>query len=178
MPKRFYLIISLVFLFGVILGAFFSYNHSFPKSMKFQNLIKDTFENEVISEKTRIIIITYFKKCGHTEANEIPADKYIGQKYEDFVKGLEKGIKIEKFSDDEVILKREVDSYCDNHYYVGIKDGFVSLFKGVPGGPSILVEKTDISTEVLKEEDKNILEKGIIIKDKEEFLKIKEGLSN
>lgn len=179
MPKRMYFVFFIIFFLGILLGSIFSKNNNFlPKSSELSNIVKHTYEDEIITEKTKIVCFTYYKKCGHTRVFEIPVQKYVGQKFTDFEKGLESGVKIEKFSSDEIIIKKEEDSYCDDHYYIGTKDGFVSLFKGVPGEPSMILEKTDIPIDVLKEEDRNILERGIVIKDKEEFYKILEGLSN
>lgn len=53
----------------------------------------------------------------------------------------------------------------------------MALFQGIPGIKAILVEKTDIIADTLREDDRLILEKGLTIKDQEEFLKIREGLA-
>ena len=43
---------------------------------------------------------------------------------------------------------------------------------------SSLVERTDIIADTLREDDRLILEKGLTINSEQEFLKIREGLTN
>lgn len=122
--------------------------------------------------------ITFYIGCG----DEITEEKNIDKKYIGLTKAelqqIEEDWCIDNFTPDEVILKREKNGICDNHYYVGIKDGYVALFQGIPGLQSTLIEKTGIMVDILRQDDRLILEKGLIINDKQDFLKIREGLTN
>jgi hypothetical protein len=126
----------------------------------------------------KLIYLTYYVGCG----DEITEVKYLDDKYIGYTKsGLEeheRDWEIESFTPDEVKLKREVHGICNNHYYIGIQNGYVALFQGIPGMKSSLVERTDIIADTLREDDRLILEKGLTINSEQEFLKIREGLTN
>ncbi|MDK2835566.1 MAG: hypothetical protein PWP21_343 [Thermosediminibacterales bacterium] len=138
---------------------------------------EETQKNPKITKDTKIIFETYYEKCGnlitdtrYPKSEEIGMDKkQISVNYPDWV--------VIDFSAKEVRLKRMIDDYCPNKFYIGVKDGKIALFHGNKENP-ILVEKTNISIDFLKDEDKRLLEKGIPIKNIEEFLKIREGFSN
>jgi len=125
----------------------------------------------------KLIYKTLYVKCN----DELIEEKIIGKELigltKDELGQIEKEWKIVSFMPDEVSLFREINDICENHFYIGIQDGYVALFQGIPGIKSILVEQTDIIADTLREDDRLILEKGLIIKDQDEFLKIREGLA-
>ncbi|NLC62730.1 MAG: hypothetical protein GX759_01415, partial [Thermoanaerobacterales bacterium] len=121
----------------------------------------------------------YYIKCGHKIEEEKPSQKsYWGLTKDQLENELDDEWFIESFSPEEVVLIKTLDKFCDNHYYVGIQDGYVTLFQGIPGNESLVLQKTDIMADILRYEDRVTLEKGVIIEDKREFLQIKEGLAN
>ncbi|WP_422444059.1 BofC C-terminal domain-containing protein [Thermoanaerobacterium sp. DL9XJH110] len=126
----------------------------------------------------KFVFVIFYSKCGH----EIKSEETAPEKYEGFTRAqLEQemaGWEIRSFTSEEVILRKQVDDICNEHYYIGLKDGYVALFQGIPGVASKVIEKTDILADTLREEDRNLLEKGLIITGREEFLKIREGLTN
>ncbi|HHY03849.1 MAG TPA: hypothetical protein GX534_01500 [Thermoanaerobacterales bacterium] len=185
MPKKLFRYIIIVGLF-VVVGFAFGYLKTFFsfKEPGQINKMEEVQENVSLSKEatinpnTKIIYITYCTKCGHKMINESSADeKLIGMTKDELKKHLIDW-NIESFSSDEVVLNRQVDTICDQHYYIGIQDGFVALFNGIPGEVSKAVETTDILADTLREEDRALLEKGLVITSKDEFLKIREGLSN
>lgn len=126
----------------------------------------------------KMIYVTFYSGCGHETREEKTAeDRFTGFTKKQLEKELEDW-EIESFTPDEVILKKQVDGICGDHYYIGLSDGYVTLFRGLPGERSEVVEKTEILADTLREEDRAMLEKGIIINSREEFLKIREGLTN
>ncbi|NLZ53637.1 MAG: hypothetical protein GX892_10920, partial [Thermoanaerobacteraceae bacterium] len=126
----------------------------------------------------KLIYTTYYIKCNHEITQEKTIDdKIIGYSKSD-LEHLEKDWEIASFTPNEVSLIREINDICDKHYYIGIQDGYVALFQGIPGIKSILIEQTDIIADTLREDDRLILEKGLTINDEQEFLKIREGLTN
>lgn len=186
MPRFFfkYLIILIC-----IITVGFSYGYlktflSFKSPNENPELDINNIEREVskipeikLNAGAKLRYITYYVGCGHKIIEEDIIDEtYVGlskteiqQKEVDWV--------IDSFTPNEVILKREESGICGNHYYIGIQNGYVALFQGVPGMQSTLVEQTDIMADILREDDRLILEKGLIIYDEQEFLKIREGLT-
>lgn len=185
MPRSIFRYIIII-LFIIVIG--FSYGYfktffSFEPPEEGHSL--DYLEQNVsdISEMklnagAKLIYITYYVICG----DEVVEEKYIDDKYINCTKTElqqnEKGWEIFSFTPDEVKLKREINDICDDHYYIGVQNGYVSLFQGIPGIKSTLIEQTDIIADTLREDDRAILERGLIIKNEQEFLKIREGLTN
>lgn len=187
MPKKFfrYLIFFILFVtvsfgFGYF-KTFLSLREHHININRAENIDNHNVSNiqEIkLNPGAKIIYVTLYSGCGH----ETRQEKTLDSRFAGFTKQqLEKEMgewNIESFTPDEVILKKQVSGICDEHYYIGLNDGYVTLFRGLPGIQSEVVERTDILVETLREEDRAMLEKGIIINSREEFLNIREGLTN
>lgn len=124
--------------------------------------IKETNANEEkISPNAFITYKIKYKKCGHetTEYKEIPKELVnlnkieLQEKYNDW--------KIEEFSDTNIILKKESQDSCDEHFILKDKNGIVTVFKKGENGEENEYEITDISTEYLTDTDKINMKNGI-----------------
>lgn len=124
--------------------------------------VKETNTNEEkISPNAFITYKIKYKKCGHetTEYREIPKELVnltkieLQEKYNDW--------KIEEFSDTNIILKKESQDSCDEHFILKDKDGIVTVFKKYENGEEKEYEITDISTEYLTDTDKINMKNGI-----------------
>lgn len=184
MPRNIYRYIFIV-LGIVILGFTLGYLKTFV-SLDIPDKNNTKRENQNVSRINQVrltpqagfIFKTYYTKCGHEKIEKkLSNDKFSGYTKKQLANEM-KNWEIESFTPKEVVLKRQVENVCDKHYFIGIKDGYVALFQGRPALPSKIIEKTDIIVDVLKEEDRAILEKGLVINNKREFLKIKEGLTS
>lgn len=129
-----------------------------------------------LKSNVKIVYITIYEKCGHEKTEIFIDNKYKGYTKEKFAEEFNDW-KIESFKSDEVVLKKRINGFCDEHYYVGLLDNYVVLFQGQPGERSNVLEKTDILADTLRKEDRELLQRGLIIENKEEFLNIREGLS-
>ena len=76
---------------------------------------------------------------------------------------------IEKFSSNEVILYKEVDGECGEHYLVKEKDGKVVVYKILENGEEQEYETTQISTDYLTDTDKIEMQNGIRVNGKQEL---------
>ena len=88
------------------------------------------------------------------------------------------GWKVEEFSKEEVLLSKELDSFCGEHYLLIEEEGAVVLYRLDEGDNRNLIETTDIAFEYLPETDKVILKNGIFIYGKEELGKIREDFES
>lgn len=88
------------------------------------------------------------------------------------------GWKVEDFSKEEVLLSKELDSFCGEHYLLIEEEGTVVLYSLDEGDNRSLIETTDIAFEYLPETDKVILKKGIFVYGKEELGKIREDFES
>jgi len=125
----------------------------------------------------KLIYTTYYIKCNDEIIQEKTIDDELIGCTKSELEQLEKDWNIVNFTPDEVSLIREIDDICDNHYYIGIHNGYVAFFQGIPDIKSVLIEQTDIISDTLREDDRLILEKGLTVNDEQEFLKIREGLT-
>lgn len=185
MPRSIFRYI-VVILFVIIFSFSFGYLRTLfslkPPDPKIDNTHanKDIVKTQRIELKpgAKLIFLTHFNGCGHEEiTEELLEDALFGFTKEELEENM-KDWTVEYFSPEQVNLRREVNGSCSEHYYIGIYEGYVALFQGRPGFEGSLIEKTDIMADVLREDDRIILEKGLVIENKQEFLKIREGLTN
>lgn len=142
---------------------------------KIENSVKNDIsvdinsEEEKISPNATLILKKTYKECGHSIKDyvEIPEELVNLTKEE-----LEKQYKdwtIEKFTPLDIILTKEIEGTCNEHYILKEKDGVIAIYEEAKDGNEILKEITGISTEYLTENDKMEMEKGIKVYGKEEL---------
>lgn len=184
MPRnvsRYIFIVLGIVILGFALGyikTFISLDMSEKNDIKQKNENVSRINQVRLTSQTSFIFKTYHVKCGHeTIEKKLSNAAFSGYTKKQLANEM-RNWEIESFTPEEVVLSRKVDDICDEHYYIGIKDGNVALFQGRPDLPSKIIEKTDIIVDILRKEDRAILEKGLVIESKREFLKIKEGLTS
>ena len=124
---------------------------------------------EKTSPNCSITFKRYYNKCGHTlnEYNNLPeslinkSENEIAKEFNDW--------KIEKFSNNEIILSTEIDAECGEHYLVKDVDGKLVIYKIAENGEEVLHEQTEISTDYLTDTDKINMKNGIRVNGKEEL---------
>lgn len=139
-----------------------------------QNLIENSTlqtnsNEERISPNAFITYKRTYKKCGHTtsEYKEIPKElvnltkEELQEMYSDWT--------IEKFTDTDIILNKEEEGSCDEHFVVRDVDGMVTVFKKQEDGTETKYQETDIATEYLTDTDKINMQKGIEVNGKQEL---------
>ena len=110
---------------------------------------------------TRLTLKKYYKECGHTinEYAEIPEE--LVNKTEDEIGEIYNEWQIEQFSIEELVLVKEVEGLCNEHYVLKEKDGIIAVYKIGEDGEETLKEETGIAVEYLTEEDIQKLKLGI-----------------
>lgn len=185
MPKLFikYIAYALIIM---VLGFGFGYVRAFLEAKEPPAIQQEEKPNQNVSivnetklaPEAKLVLMSLYSKCGHELKKEETIKKdYAGYTKEQFAAEFADW-EIEKFTPTEVVLKRYIDDICEEHYFIGLKDGYVTLFQGIPELSEKIIEITDIMADTLREEDLRLLEKGMIISSQEEFLQIKEGLTN
>lgn len=130
-----------------------------------------------ITPSTKVIFKTYFTLCGHmldkdpTNMEDLInlSEGELKLKYPDW--------RVNEFSQRQVILSREISTYCPRHYIIGIKDGYIAIYVYDPEGKKVLYEETEISISTLTAEDQKNLEYGIIADSEDELQQKLEGFS-
>ena len=131
------------------------------------NMVETNAKEERISPNAFITFKQIYKKCGHTTSEfvEVPqefvnlTEEELKEKYSDWT--------VEKFSDTDIVLNKEVEGSCNEHYIVRDVDGTVTVFHVLEDGTEEQYMVTDIATEYLTDTDKIEMEKGIEINGKQ-----------
>ena len=133
----------------------------YEEMVESNTLVEETSsEGEKISPNCSIIFRRHYNDCGHTieQYSSIPTE--LVNKMEEDLQQQYEGWTIEEFSRNQIVLYREFDSECGEHYILREKDGKVAIYLKT-GDTEELVEETDIATEFLTETDRIELQNGI-----------------
>ena len=133
----------------------------YEKMIENNTLVEETSsEGEKISPNCSIIFKRHYNDCGHTleQYSSVPTE--LVNKTKEELQDKYQGWTIEEFSRTQIVLFRNFDSECGEHYILREKDGKVVVYLKT-GDTEELVEETDIATEFLTETDKIELENGI-----------------
>ena len=126
-------------------------------------------QEEKISPNCLLILKKYYDECNHTinEYVDVP---------QDLVNGTEEDLKkeypywqIEKYSSNEIILYKEFNSNCGQHFLVKEDEGKITVYKINENNEEEIYEKTEISVEYLSETDKGKISEGIKVNGIEEL---------
>ena len=141
-------------------------------SMLFTGDIEEIATNsqeEKISPNCLLILKKYYDECNHTinEYVDVP---------QDLVNGTEEDLKkeypywqIEKYSSNEIILYKEFNSNCGQHFVLREDEGKITVYKINENNEEEIYEKTEISVEYLSETDKSKISEGIKVNGIEEL---------
>ena len=179
-------IIILLIILSISVGVYFGFKIFDKNTLKSDekdkiNNINDN-KNEVmpiteISSKeerttpnTLIIYKTYYTKCKHyIQEYETIDVSMVNLNKEEFLE-KNKGWTIESFTSKEVIISKEEEKFCNQHYKIRIKDDIIVIYSVDENGREMEYEKTEITTEYLTPEDIEKLQSGIIIFGKENLI--------
>jgi len=180
--KKILFIGFIAIILGVLMG-FVIYKFSIKDSNKFnveklstnitneaivlngKNEIIEVTKKEVkVSPKATLITKKFYKSCSHTieDYTEVPYD--IVNKTEVEIKNIFSDYIIESFSEKEIIIKKEIDGICNEHYVLRELDGSVAIYILDEFNNENLVQITEISTKYLPDVDLYDLKKGIFVK--------------
>jgi hypothetical protein len=131
-----------------------------------------------ISLNTRLIFQTRYSECGHTvvERKEVPTE--IVDFDEHGVKEYYQPWEIKEFSNEEIVLTRQVEGICPKHYLLGVQDGYIAVYEFGENGKPVLKEITDIPISILRLNDQHRLRKGILLDSIEEVNQFLEEFSS
>lgn len=131
-----------------------------------------------ITASTTIVFKTYFTLCGHMVDKTPEDNKEFINLSEDALANKYTDWKVSEFSTQQVILKREIQTYCPRHYIISSKDGYIAIYAYNEDGVKTLYEMTDDPISILTKEDQSNLEYGIVADSEEELQQKLEGLSD
>lgn len=131
--------------------------------------IEANSSEEKISPNCLITLKRYYNECQHTinEYIDIP-QKLVNGTQEDLEKEYPNW-EIQKYSSNEIILYREFDSNCGQHFILRNDNGKVTIYKINENNDEEVYEKTEISVDYLTEADKVEIQNGIRVNGIEEL---------
>lgn len=126
-------------------------------------------EEEKISPNATLILKKHYKECDHTikEYAEIP-EEFVNLTKSEIEKEYPEW-EVEKFTPLDIILIKEEDGFCNEHFILKEEQGVITVYKIDKQGEESLYDTTGISVEYLTESDKLELKNGIKVYGKEEL---------
>lgn len=128
-----------------------------------ENIIKETSmaENKT-SPNTKLIEKKYYIDCGHLIQEEQTMKENLINKEESEFQTEYMGWEIQKFTPNEVVVYKEINDFCDQHYLLKEVDGEIVVYALDKYDNEKNIEKeTGIQTRYLSEIDIENLKEGI-----------------
>ena len=132
-----------------------------------QNVVETNVKEVRISPNAFITFKETYEGCGHTKVDFVEVPEVFVNLSEEELKDKYSDWNIEKFTDTDIILSKDFEGSCDEHFIVKDVDGIVTAFKIKEDGTEEEYEITDIATEYLTDTDKIEMEKGIRVNGKQ-----------
>lgn len=130
--------------------------------IKNESVISVNAEETKTTPNTELVLKKVYKDCGHSKIERATLPEEMVNLTKEEISEKYKNWDIEKFTKDEVILTREVASFCGEHFLVLEEDGVVSIYNLDENGNKTLRETSEIAFEYLPETDKIILQNRYI----------------
>lgn len=129
--------------------------------MTSQEFIETDSNQEKISPNCAMILKTHFLKCNHIIQKYSNISNDLVNKTENELKEIYNEWTVEKFASNEVVLCKECEGFCGEHYVVRDKEGQVVIYEVLESGEEVEMERTDIATDYLTEVDKIDMRNGM-----------------
>ena len=114
-----------------------------------------------ISPNAKLIIKKYYKECGHTAEEIKTVTNDMVNKNKEEMEKLYPDYNIEKFLNNEIILKKEEEGLCNEHYIIKDENSNIIIYRVLNDGAEEVYQNTGISTEYLPETDRINLKSGV-----------------
>lgn len=176
-------IIIATIILGILFGSIIYYitkeNKTLNSEINYDNTqrkqTQQTDSKEVkVGPNTKIILNTIYKNCGHEKEEILDTKEYINMNYENIKNKIEnknkkgESYKIEVFESNILIISKNINEMCQEHFVVTQKNGKVIVYyeeynkeKELKNGR--IFRNTQISTEYLTDLDRKALEEGIFV---------------
>lgn len=129
-----------------------------------ENKINEIEVSEIetkISPNAKLIIKKYYKECGHTTEEIKNVTNEMVNKNKEEIEKIYSDYNIEKFLNNEIILKKEEEGQCNEHYIIRDENSNIVIYKVLNDGTEEVYQNTGISTEYLPETDIINLKAGV-----------------
>ncbi len=141
-----------------------------------QDKVVEVVMSEIkITPHTQLIIKKNYTKCGHNslDAMTVPLELINFTKEE--LQEKYTGWNIEEFSQEQVVVSRNIDSNCEDHFVIKEQNEKIFVYKELTEDKLNFIERLDLNLELLGEEDREALKLGIRLYGPEELASWKEN---
>ena len=132
-----------------------------------QDLLLANAEEQKVSPNAIIIAKRYYAKCGHTTKECMPVTENMVNLFKEDVEELYEGWILEGFSSTEIVMLKEEQGICGEHYVLREEDERIVVYMVDENNNERIFERTGIITKYLPEADKINIENGIFVNGKE-----------
>lgn len=142
------------------------------------NIITVSIDETKLSPNAEMVIKKNFKLCGHTSVNRmnIPIEmvNYTKSQVEEKYTGWE----IEKFTQEEVVLSKDIDANCDSHYVLKIEEEKLKIYNQITDDKYNYIDEINIQIGLLPSLELAELEHGIEVYGEEELNNLVENYTS
>ena len=125
-----------------------------------------------IQPTTQMVYEYVYSDDGFIETAEETAPYFLLDADEERISMLFSDWEILQFSEDTVVMRKEMPGASIQHYIVSVQDGFVSVFYQQPINGSILKEITNTPVSTLHEDEQRRLLRGVPVSGEDELIRI------
>ncbi|WP_411681046.1 hypothetical protein [Clostridium thailandense] len=140
--------------------------NSSNKDKEMGSLATNSNNDVIVARDSTILFKVQYSKSGDVIVEKEESVGSLAGKKKDDVEAIYKndGYEVQSINSSQVVLMKKVDSYAPNKYVLGIKDGYVAIYKTDKDGNMFIENEkrdiTDIKIDKLKQADIQLLNKG------------------
>jgi len=137
--------------------------------------VKANNSEQKITPNTTIIKKVYYIDCEHIKQESEEVNEKLINMNESQFQAEYIGWEIQKFTNNEIIVYKEINDFCDEHYVLKDTEGKITIFLlDKYGNEKEIIRETEIETKYLPELDIENLKEGIKVYGNEELNKLLE----
>ena len=124
-----------------------------------------------VSPNCEIILKIYYSVCGHIiEKKQTVKETEVNLTEKEIKERFPKW-EIQKFTPSQIVLYKEVNSFCNEHYVLKEQNGYIAIFNVNEDNTQALIQVTNISVDYLTKQDLEKIKEGIFIYSKKDLNK-------
>ena len=135
------------------------------------NIIQTSKTKEKNSPNCKIILKVYYETCKHLiEARKNIEETQVNLTQEELKQKFPEW-EIQKFTPNEIVLYKEANGFCNEHFLLKEEEGYITIYKIDENNNAEFFQTTEISTDYLAEEDLSKIRNGIKVYTQKELNK-------
>lgn len=135
------------------------------------NIIETSETEEKTSPNCIITLKVYYEVCEHLIETRKNIEEAQVNLTEDELKQKFPEWEIQKFTSNEIVLYKEVNEFCNEHFLLKEEEGYITIYKLDENNKAEFFQTTEFSIEYLAEEDLSKIRNGIKVYTEKELNK-------